>query len=353
MLSADGDQSGVTGAPTWHRVASTARQFGIAWVTLALFVVLSMSSQAFLTAPNLVNILDQQATVLIVGAAVTLTMIAGNFDISLSAIFALAAVAAVQVENATGSIPAAVAAALFVGLAAGAINGFIVVVGKVNSFIGTLATSFVFFGLGYVVSQQSILSPDNPAFAEIARTRWLGVTAASWIAIVFVVILAFVLSQTRFGRHIFAVGTNKEAARLSGVRAGRVQFSTFVLGGFAAALAGLLATSRVMSAQASDDYGLIFVVITAIIVGGTSISGGQGAIWRTVVGVFFIAFVGNGFDLLGVDPIYQRMIRGAIILAAVWIDANSSGRILELHFPVRSRRASEPPSDDRPDPPRR
>lgn len=301
-------------------------QYGIVWVTLTLFVVLSVWSDAFLTTDNLLNVLDQQSTVLIIAAAVTIIMIAGNFDVSLSAIFTLASVTAVQAQNATGSIILAVAAALAIGILAGSVNGLIVTIGKVNSFIATLATSFVFFGLSYIVSDQSILTPESSAFADLARTKVAGITMSSWIAIVVVGVLWFALAQTRFGRHVYAVGTNAEAARLSGIRVEGVQFATFVLGGLAAALAGILVTSRVMSAQASDDYSLIFVVITAVVVGGTSISGGEGAIWRTVLGVFFIAFISNGFDLLGFDPIYQRIIRGAIIVAAVWIDARSRDR---------------------------
>lgn len=332
----------VSGRDLLRRVGHVGRQFGIVGVTVVLFLLLSIASPSFLTSANLLNILDQQSSILIVGAAVTITMIAGNLDISLSAIFILAAMAAVRVENATGSAAAAIAAALVVGLAAGAVNGLIVVVGKVTSFIATLATSFIFFGIGYVVSAQSILSPNDPAFAAIARTKLLGITTASWIAIVFVVIMGLLLWQTRFGRYVYAVGTNAEAARLSGVRVNGVVFVTFLLGGFAAALAGVLATSRVMSVRPTDDYTLVFAVITAIIVGGTSISGGSGAIWRTVVGTGFIAFAGNGFDLLGVDPIYQRMIRGGIILAAVWIDARARTRIIRA-VTTRLEKRDEPP----------
>jgi ribose transport system permease protein len=156
-----------------------------------------------------------------------------------------------------------------------------------------------------------------------------------------VIVVAVLLSQTRYGRYVYAVGSNIEAARLSGVRTSLVPFSTFLLGGFAAALAGLLATSRVMSVRATDDFTLVFAVITAVVVGGTSISGGYGAIWRTVLGAAFIAFAGNGFDLLGVDPIYQRMIRGGIILAAVWIDARSRTRISRAIAPRRLARRDD------------
>jgi ribose transport system permease protein len=238
-------------------------------------------------------------------------------------VFILASVTALRVLNGTGSIALSIAAALGVGIAAGLVNGVVVAVAGVNSFIGTLATSFALFGLSYIVSQQSILTTTHTSFANVARTQIAGVTMSSWIAIAFVLVLWFVLVKMRFGRHIFAVGTNPEAARLSGVRVVGVQVATFALSGFAAALAGLLATARVLTAQASDDYSLIFIVITAVVVGGTSISGGVGGVWRTIFGVFFIAFLDNGFNLLGVDPIYQRLIRGAIILVAVWVDARS------------------------------
>jgi ribose transport system permease protein len=313
--------------PQPRQVGAFARHYAIVWVTLTLFAVLSLSSSAFLSKTNLLNVLDQQSTVLIAAAAVTLATIAGGFDVSLAAVFVLAGVTALRVENATGgSIALAVVAALAVGVAAGTLNGLVVTMGRVNSFIGTLATSFVFFGLAYVVSQQSILTAQNPSFSGLARTNVLGVTMSSWIAIAFVLLLWFVLERTRFGRHVFAVGSNAEAARFAGVRVNAVQFATFMLGGFSAALAGVLATSRITTAQATDDFSFIFVVITAVVVGGTSILGGEGAVWRSVFGVFFIAFMINGFNLLGVDPVYQRIIRGGIILTAVWIDARSRGR---------------------------
>jgi ribose transport system permease protein len=320
-----------------------ARRFGIVWVTLALFIVLSSWSDVFLSQTNLLNVLDQQSTVLIAAGAMTLTIIAGGFDVSLAAVYVLAGVTALRIENETGSILLGVVAALAVGLVAGGVNGLVVTVGQVNSFIGTLATSFVYFGLAFVVSERSILRAEDPGFSAIARTEFLGVAMSSWIAIGVVAVLWFVLDRTRFGRHVFAVGSNPEAARLAGVRVRVVQFATFVLGGFAAALAGLLVTSRTTSAQASDDFGFIFVVITAVVVGGTSIWGGEGAVWRSVVGVFFIAFMINGFNLLGTDPIYQRMIRGVIILAAVWIDAYTRSH------PGRRSSQSEPLPEPLPD----
>lgn len=305
---------------------TAARAYGIVWVTLVLFVVLSLASDVFLSKTNLLNVLNQQSTVLIVAAAMTLTLIAGGFDVSLSAVYVLGGVTALRVENDTGSIALGVAACLLIGLAAGSFNGFASTVLRINSFIATLATSFAYFGLAYVISERSVMRPENPSFSEVARYKILGVALASWIAIVVVVALWIVLDRTRFGRHVYAVGGNPEAARLSGVRVQLVQFATFAIGGIAAALAGLLVASRTSTAQASDDFSFVFGVIAAVVVGGTSIRGGEGAVWRSVFGAFFIAFMVNGFNLLGFDPVYQRIVIGIIILGAVAIDALSRAR---------------------------
>lgn len=305
------------------RSLAFAREYGIVWVTLALFVVLSFASDVFLSRTNLLNVLNQQSTVLIVAAAMTLTLIAGGFDVSLSAVYVLGAVTALRVENDTGSIALGVAACLLVGLAAGGFNGIASTMLRINSFIATLATSFIYFGLAYVVSERSVMRPSDPGFSQIARYRILDVALASWIAIAVVAVLWLVLDRTRFGRHIYAVGGNPEAARLAGVRVQLTQLWTFAIGGVAAALAGLLVASRTSTAQASDDFSFVFGVIAAVVVGGTSIRGGEGAIWRSVFGAFFIAFMVNGFNLLGFDPVYQRIVIGLIILGAVAIDALS------------------------------
>lgn len=312
--------------PRVHAALVLARQYGIVWVTVALFVTLSFASDVFLSRQNLLNVLDQQSTVLIVASALTLTLIAGGFDVSLSAVYLLGGVTALRVENDTGSIALAVAAGLSIGLAAGLANGFISTFGRINSFIATLATSFIYFGLAFVVSDRAILRASDPGFSEIARTKVVDVALSSWIAIVWVLVLWLVLDRTRFGRHVYASGGNAEAARLAGVRVSVVQLTTFALAGLSAGLAGTLVASRTSTAQASDDFSFIFGVIAAVVVGGTSILGGEGAVWRSVFGAFFIAFMINGFNLLGVDPVYQRIIQGAIILGAVGIDAWSRTR---------------------------
>ncbi|MGB1159669.1 MAG: ABC transporter permease [Alphaproteobacteria bacterium] len=296
------------------------RNYGILLVTILLFVVLAVTADGFATERNLRNILDQQSMVIIAASFMTIAIISGNFDVSVSAIFVTAPLFGLRVENMTGNVFLAVAAALAVGLIMGAINGFIVTRLKINSFIGTLATSFMFFGAGFLVSSRSLMRPESDVYRLIARSRFLGLTSATWIAIGVVIIATILLSRTRFGRNVFAVGGNMEAARLAGVAVNRVQTTAFLLLGVAAALAGVLNSSRSISAQPSDDFSFVFAVLTAVIVGGTSIAGGQGAIWRTTTAAFFLAFLNNGFNLLQIDPIWQRLIEGAVIIMAVAVD---------------------------------
>ncbi len=321
------ETTATTGTATaGSRVGHYLRGFGVVWVTLLLFLGLTAQTDNFLSTNNLRNVLDQQSTVLIVAAFATLVVIAGGFDVSLSAVFILSPLVALQVENSTGSAALMLLAGVGTGLLCGLINGIIVTRAKINSFIATLATSFIFFGLAYLVSNKSILRIHDSSLREIASTRFLGVTTSTWIAFGAVAIAWILLERSRFGRYVFAAGGNPEAARLAGVPVERVQALTFALAGLAAGLAGTLNALRTLSAQASDDFTFVFAVIAAIVVGGTSIAGGAGAVWRSVVGVFFIAFLVNGFNLNGVDPIYQRIIQGGVILAAVGIDSWSRSR---------------------------
>ncbi len=308
-------------SPRGAQVRRYLSRYAIVWVTLALFVLLAVSTQGFLTPQNLTNILAQQATVLIVAVPFTLLMIAGSFDISLSAVYVAAPIVGIQLQIATGSIWLAVIGGIAFGIVCGVVNAIVVVRFNINSFIATLATSFIIFGVGYLVSGQSIVVPTDPDFRGLAMTRILGLTSATWFALLAVAVFWVLLARTRYGRYVYATGANPEAARLSGVRAGWIVASTFLLAGGAAGFAGVLNASRSASAQASDDFTFAFGVIAAVVVGGTSIAGGSGAVWRTVVGVVFIALLNNGFNLNQVDPIIQRIILGCVILLAVGIDA--------------------------------
>ena len=247
-------------------------------------------------------------------------MISGGFDVSLGAIYILAPIVALKIENSSGSVAKMLISGILVGLICGLVNGLIIAYGKINSFISTLATSFIIFGIAYLVSDGSIISLSNIESRIYVTKKILGLTTATWIAALILFISWVLLQKSKFGRHIFAIGGNLDAARLSGVRVSRIQIIAFTLGGFGAGLAGSLNALKTTSAQASDDFSIIFAVIAAIVVGGTSIAGGSGAIWRSIAGVFFIAILVNGFNLNGIDPVFQRIIQGLVILLAVGAD---------------------------------
>ncbi|WP_420445366.1 ABC transporter permease [Candidatus Poriferisodalis sp.] len=304
-----------------RRVRVLLTRYGILWVTIALFGILAVTTDGFLRGANLRNVLDQQSLILIAASFATLTIIGGGFDISQAAVFVTSAIVAIQALNASHSILIGVLAGVGFGVGAGVFNAVVVAYARIGSFIATLATSFIWFGAGFLISDRSILRPETRAWSDLARERIFGLTAATWFSIAVVGLAWLVLSRTKFGRYVYATGGNAEAALLSGVNTRLITSATFVMSGAAAGLAGTLNAARSGSALPSDDFSFVFAVIAAIVVGGTSIAGGEGAVWRTVLGALFIAFMVNGFNIHQVDPIWQRVIQGVVILVAVGLDA--------------------------------
>ena len=298
------------------------RNVGILIPFVALFITLSLASTAFATKVNLLNILDQQSATLIVAAAGTLVLVAGGIDLSVGAVYSLAAVTSAEIaqhHNAWLAIVLGVGVAMLVGL----VNGLVTTVLRINSLIATLAMSFVIAGVASRITKGNLLVLfDNQQFGSLARTQFLTVKTSIWLMVAAVIVLAVALARTTAGRYMYAAGGNAEAARLSGVRVDAIRVLTFVLSGAAAGLAGVIDASRVLSASASaESTTLAFTVLAGIVVGGTSILGGEGAVWRSVVGVLFIALIGNGYILLGLDPLYEQITMGLIMLAAVGLDA--------------------------------
>ena len=303
------------------RLLGSWRLAGIAIPFLILFIVLSVWSGPFLSTTNLINILDQQCAFLAIAAAGTLVLVAGGLDLSVGAIYGLTAV--VSGELAEHHSPfIAIGVALLVGLGVGLVNGMIVAFLKINPLIATLAMSFVIGGVALRVSNNNlIVLSQNSGFYKFANVELWSIPSAVWIVFVFVVILALLLARTTFGRYVIASGGNAEAARLAGVRVNQIRIITYALSGLAAGLGGVIDTSRLLSAQATGGGPtLTFTVLAGIVVGGTSIAGGEGSVPRTTIGVLFIALIGNGFNLLNINTLYQQIVLGLILLAAVSID---------------------------------
>jgi ribose transport system permease protein len=312
---------GRVGAKTFAlRLLGSWRLAGIAIPFVILFTYLSIRSGPFLTKANLLGVLDQQSAYLAVAAAGTLVLVAGGIDLSVGAIYGLSAV--VSGELAAHHSPViAIGGAILVGLGVGIINGMIVAFLKINSIIATLAMSFVIGGVALKVSGGNlIVLSQNSGFYKFANVVFFSLPSAVWIVMVFVVILSFLLAKTTFGRYVVASGGNAEAARLAGVRVNQIRIATFALSGLAAGLAGVIDTSRLLSAQATGVPNFTFIVLAGIVVGGTSIAGGEGSVPRTTIGVLFIAMIGDGINLLNINVLYQQIILGVILLLAVSID---------------------------------
>lgn len=304
----------------WLSQATRLREFGIPITVLVVFTYLSFVSPVFFTTRNLLNVLDQSAIVGIIAAAGTLVLIAGGLDLSTGAVFAISGVVAGQLVPSIG-IPAALAMGALTGAGFGLLNGLVSTIGRVNPIITTLASGIMIRGLALVLTGGALVRVLDPSFAALGRGVVYGVTSGVFFFVTVVAIIWFVLARTTFGRYAYAAGGNPEAARLSGVRVDRIRTITFVISGLAAATAGVLSASRVSTGQADAGMGLEINAIAAILIGGTSISGGEGAVWRTVFGLLLVILIGNGFNLLDVNPIWQQVFQGAVILGAVALDS--------------------------------
>lgn len=308
-----------------QQVATRLRPYAIVGVFLLLFLALSVTSpDTFLSWRNAANILDQSAVQLIFVATMVICIIAGIFDLSIAAVGAAAAIATVLCINAFGLALGIVLGILFGGLL-GLVSGLLITWTDVNSFIGTLAAAFTYGGLGLVLASGGLVRVEDQAAADTLRSfvqgRFLGLKGQVWVAAVFVLIIGALLAWTVFGKYVYAVGGNIEAARLAGIRTKRVLVACYVLSGLGAGLNAVLYVGRVSSgatnAFTTEDA---FAAIAAVVVGGVSIFGGQGAVWRGVLGVFTFSLISNGLNLLGVNTTYQLTLLGVLIFVAVAAD---------------------------------
>jgi ribose transport system permease protein len=302
--------------------AEHVRDYGIVVFAVALFIYFSVASSVFLTSNNLLNLVYQNATTGIAACAVTLTIIAGNFDLSLGAIFVLSEVLGAYVAVHWGvwwCFPVTIGAGAIMGL----INGLLVTKLHVNAFLATLATALSFGGIAVGVTSGGLLiTPTNSVFTFIGQHRAAGVQDPVIIFVVVAIVLQLVLAYTVFGRHLYGVGDNRNAAVLSGLKVDRIVITTFVITGAACGLAGLIDSSTTGSGS-SDTSGLggslALLAIAGVALGGSSIFGGIGSVWRTVLGVLILGMLTNGFDLLAVQDYWQDIVRGILIILAVSI----------------------------------
>lgn len=308
-------------------------------LALALMVLaLSVLSDRFLTPDNGWNILRQISVNLCLSIGMTLVILSGGIDLSVGAILALAgAVAAGLLKNGLAvpgtdlllqfTVSGAILAGLVVGGAAGWANGFAITRFQLPPFVATLGMFSIARGLTMLWTGGFPLTGLGDSFGHLGTGAFLGMPMPVWIMLVLTAVFVVVTKRTRFGRHLYAVGGNERAARLTGLNVSRIKIAVYTLAGALAGVAGLIVTARLDSAQPNAGLGYELDSIAAVVIGGTSLSGGRGSVTGTVLGCLIIGVLNNGLFLLNVSPFWQQVIKGVVILLAVALDRmNAKGR---------------------------
>jgi len=289
-------------------------------VLILLVVVISLFSPRFLTIINITNLMAQMGVNLIVAAGMTVVMISGEFDISVGSVVALTAAVSATLMQRYGIVPA-VLVSLVIGPALGVFNGLVVTKGRIPSFITTLGTMMIARSLAFVTTGGKVVSNLPDSFKIIGQGQTFGIPNPFVIALVCYAIGWVLMTRTAFGKKVYAVGANRTVAMLSGIRADRVKIVCMMIVGVTASFAGNILLARIGAIQADTARGLEFEVIAAVVIGGTSLYGGQGNILRTIIGVVIIALIRNFLNLSRIDIFWQDFATGAIIVGAVLLDA--------------------------------
>jgi inositol transport system permease protein len=298
------------------------QDWGLPIALLAVCVAMTIAHPGFLTVTNLTNVARQISINGILAVGVTLVLLTGGVDLSLGSVVALAGVVAASLAQG-GEYPLAIvlAAGIATGSCCGAVNGVVVTRGRVPSFIATLGMMTAARGMALVVSDGRPVSNLSPQFTRLGGD--LGVLPIPVIILAATAALAWVLlNHFRLGRHIYAVGGNPEAARAAGIRVGGVGMFVYTACGALAGVAGLVLAARITTGQPNAGVGYELDAIAAVVIGGTSLSGGVGCIGGTILGVVLVGIINNGLDLMNVSSYYQAIVKGVIIIGAVWLDRN-------------------------------
>lgn len=302
-------------------------QLGILLVLVALVLVVGINKPVFFSGENLMNVLRSSSFIFLIGIAMTYVLISGGLDLSVGPMVALGGILSSMAVVSGVPIVISILLGVAIGLILGAMNGFMIVKFRIPALIVTLGMKYIAEGLVLIITLGKPVYPLPERFQAIGQGDVLGIPNVVLVAIVLALIGAGVLKYTRYGRSVYAVGGNKETARLSGINAGFIQGSVYALTGGTAALAGVLMAARLNSAQPTAGTGYELSVIAAVIIGGTSMFGGSGNISGTLIGALLMTVIENGMLLLRISPYWQKLIVGVVIILAVGLDQYRRKRI--------------------------
>ena len=304
------------------------RAAGIFVALALLWVGLALASPYFFTQQNILNILLQSSTVGILAAGVTLVLIAGEIDISVASVQALAATVAASVIILHGqSLVLGIAAGIGAGVLAGLVNGYATVYARIPSFIVTLAMLGIAQGASFLVTDGLSVGEFPGWYTTLGQGKVGAIPVPVIIAAVVYLVLYLLLSQTRFGVDVYAVGGSRNASRLAGLRIERTIMTTFVISGALAGLAGIILSARLDAAHGTFGASDLLDAIAAVVIGGTSLFGGSGNVIGTAAGVIIISTIRNGLVLLNVEAFWTQIVVGTVVLVAVLLDQIVKGEL--------------------------
>lgn len=287
---------------------------------LVLCIILSILTPRFLTINNLRNVFTQVSVNAVIAAGMTFVILTGGIDLSVGSILAIAGAVAASIVKSTGNVFLAVIAALAIGAIIGLLNGIIIARGKIQAFIATLVSMTVFRGVTYVYTNGTPVSGLGQKFMVLGNDKILGMPIPVIVTVIIFLLSYYILDQTRYGRYVYSIGGNEDTARLSGINTNKVKTLVYVISGVMAAVSGIIVTSRIGSASPNAGSGFELDAIAAVVLGGTSLAGGEGSIVGTIIGAVIIGVLNNGLNLMNVSPFYQLIVKGLVILLAVMID---------------------------------
>lgn len=288
-----------------------------------LCIVITIVTPNFLSVSNITNVFTQVSVNAIIAIGMTFVILTGGIDLSVGSTLAISGAVGASIVKLSGNVFLAIIVAAVIGIAVGLINGLLVSKGKLQAFIVTLATMTIFRGATLVFTDGTPISKLPEAFVKIGNGKLGFMPIPVIITIIIAIIAVYALSQTRFGRYLYALGGNEDASRLSGINTDKIKTLVYVVSGFASAIAGVIITSRIGSASPNAGTGFELDAIAAVVIGGTSLAGGEGTITGTLIGALIIGVLNNGLNLMNVSPFYQSIVKGLVILIAVLLDKKS------------------------------
>jgi ribose transport system permease protein len=301
-------------------ISRIMRSYGIVIAFLIICILMTILSPVFLTVTNLLNVVRQTSIFGVMAIGMTFVILTGGIDLSVGSILAVAgAISAGMLKGGAGIVPV-VLLALVIGMGCGLANGLFITLGRIAPFVVTLGMMSIARSLTLIYTKGYPISGFTGPFRFIGGGDIVSIPFPIIVFLLTVVVAWLILTQTRLGRYTYAIGGNEETVKLSGINSDFYKTIVYVISGITAAVSALILTSRLNSAEPVAGQGYELDVIAAVVIGGTSLNGGRGSVWGTLIGALLIGVINNGMNLLGISPYFQLLVKGLIIIGAVLLD---------------------------------